>query len=632
MLAALRSKTRPRRTAAVVSVESALIARVREIERQLFDVEDRELKDRADDLRGELELTQGLSDEALTQAFGLIGLAARRTLGIGFYDVQFAAGLALVRGQVAELQTGEGKTFAAAFPAIILSFFGRGVHVATSNAYLAERDCELLKPLYEMLGATAGITLAQTPSDQKRAAYRCDITYGPGSDFGFDYLRDQVTLRHAPESKLGSDFLAILRGQSHATTPTLQRGLNAVVVDEIDNVLLDDACSPLLISNSSESPAPDAAAHEAARKLCDELISGQDFSIDRLTGGLRLTEAGLARLWENADALPLRVVVRPWQSYVEQALRAKHIFRRDVNYIVRDGKVVIVDESTGRIFEERSWRDGLHQAVEAREGLTINAEKESLASITQQRFYRSYESLCGMTGTATGSEVEFQQIYRLDVTRIPTHRPNRRGFLPPKYFATEDAKWHAIAHEIEHLQSHGQPVLIGSRSIVKSEYLADLLRSRGVEFQLLNGKQDADEASIISQAGRVGAVTIATNMAGRGTDIKPTEDALARGGLHVIVSEHHDAERIDRQLVGRAARQGDVGSAQYFVSADDDLLMRYGDWLRRVMQRAAPQTGHSELRDDFSSSVRKVQIEAERQRYLERRRLFQEDQKASRSA
>lgn len=632
MLAALRSTTRPRRAAAAVPVESAFIARVREIERQLFDVEDHELKDRADDLRGEFELTHCLSDDALTRALGLIGLAARRTLGISFYDVQFEAGLALVRGQVAEMQTGEGKTFAAAFPAMVLSLFGRGVHVATSNAYLAERDCKLLKPLYEILGATAGITLTSTPPDQKRAAYQCDITYGPGCDFGFDYLRDQVTLRHAPESRLGTDLLAILRGQSRATTPTLQRGLNAVVVDEIDHVLLDDACSPLLISNFSERPAPDAAAHEAAKRLCDELIHGQDFAVDRLTGGIRLTEAGLARIWENADALPLHIVSRPWQSYVEQALRAKHIFRRDVNYIVRDGKVVIVDESTGRVFEERSWRDGLHQAVEAREGLTINAEKESLATITRQRFYRRYETLCGMTGTATGAEDEFQQIYRLTVSRIPTHRPNRRVLLPPKYFATEDAKWHAIAHEIECRQSLGQPVLIGSRSIVKSEYLADLLKSRGVEFQLLNGKQDADEASIISEAGRVRAVTIATNMAGRGTDIKPTEDALSRGGLHVIVSEHHDSERIDRQLIGRAARQGDVGSAQYFVSADDDLFIRYGDWLRRVMQRAAPHTGRRELQDDFSSSVRKVQIEAERQKSLERRRLFQEDQQESRRA
>lgn len=626
MLTALRSRIRSRKPApTAVSVESALIARVREIERALLDVEDRELKDRVDDLRGEVELTQHLSDDIIARAFGLIGLAARRTLGIGFYDVQLQAGLALVRGQVAEMQTGEGKTFAAAFPAVVLSLFGRGVHVATSNAYLAERDCELLKPLYEMLGATAGITLTQTASEQKRAAYQCDITYGPGCDYGFDYLRDQVTLRQSPDSKLGEDFLAILRGQSRAVTPTLQRGLNAVVVDEIDNVLLDDACSPLLISNFSDKPAPDAAAHQAAKSLVDQLVAGQDFSHDRLTGAIRLTEVGLSRIWENADALPLRVVVRPWQSYVEQALRAKYIFRRDVNYIVREGKVVIVDESTGRIFEERSWRDGLHQAVEAREGLAINAEKDSLATVTRQRFYRNYETLCGMTGTATGSEDEFRQIYRLGVTQIPTHRPNRRSLLPPRYFVTAEAKWLAIAHEVERLHARGQPVLIGSRSIVKSEHLAELLKSRGIDMQLLNGKQDADEAEIISAAGRAGAVTIATNMAGRGTDIKPDDDALSRGGLHVIVTEHHDAQRIDRQLVGRAARQGDVGSAQYFVSADDDLLLRYGDWLRRVMQRAAPQTGSTDLREDFSTAVRTVQIEAERQRYLERRQLFLED-------
>lgn len=631
MLGVLTRSRRQRQAALAVQADGALVGQVRDIQRQLQNVSDRELKDRADDLRGEFELSQRCSNEALTQAFALIGCAAQRTLGISFYDVQFQAGLSLVRGQVAEMQTGEGKTFAAAFPAIVFSLFGRGVHVATSNAYLAQRDCDLLRPLFEMLGATAGITLTQTPPDQKRVAYHCDITYGPGCDFGFDYLRDQVTLRQAPQSRLGEDFLAILRGQEQRAATTLQRGLNAVIVDEIDNVLLDDACSPLLISQSSERPAPDAAAHEAARHLCDALVSGQDFTFDRLTGGIRLTEAGLARIWADAESLPLRVVVRPWQSYVEQALRAKHHFRRDVNYIVRDGKVVIVDESTGRIFEERSWRDGLHQAVEAREGLAINAEKESLATVTRQRFYRIYEKLCGMTGTAIGSEAEFQQIYRLDVTRIPTHRPNRRQLLPPKYFATADAKWMAIAHEVKRLHDRGQPVLIGTRSIVSSEHLADLLKSRGIDLQLLNGKQDADEASIISAAGRTGSVTIATNMAGRGTDIKPDADALRVGGLHVIVTEHHDAQRIDRQLVGRAARQGDVGSAQFFVSADDDLLVRYGDWLRRVMQRSAPQTGTGELSNDFSVAVRKVQIEAERQRSLERRQLFLEDQQRERS-
>ena len=607
-----------------VSIESALVAKARSVERELSHVSDYEISARTDDLRGEVELTQSLSDEVITTAFGLIGVAAHRTLGIRFYDVQLLAGLALVRGQVAEMQTGEGKTYAAALPAVVFSLLGRGVHIATSNAYLAERDCQLLKPLFEILGATAGITFTQTPPDQKQTAYHSDITYGPGCDFGFDYLRDQVTLRQAPESRLGDEFLSILRGQSRATTPTLQRGLNAAIIDEVDNVLLDDACSPLLISNFSDHPAPDAAAHAAAKQLVDELVVGQDFSHDRLTGAIRLTDTGLTRIWENADSLPLRVVVRPWQSYVEQALRAKYLFRRDVHYIVRDGKVIIVDESTGRIFEERSWRDGLHQAVEAREGLAINAEKQSLATVTRQRFYRTYDTLCGMTGTATGSEAEFQEIYRLGVTRVPTHRPNRRLHLPSRYFATAESKWQAIAHEVERLQARGQPVLIGTRSIVKSEYLADLLKSRGISFHLLNGKQDADEAEIISAAGRPGSVTIATNMAGRGTDIKPDEDALGRGGLHVIVSEHHDAARIDRQLIGRAARQGDIGSAQAFVSADDDLIVRYGDWLRRVMQRSAPQTS-TELNGDFSASVSKVQQEAERQRYLERRQLFLDD-------
>ena len=615
---------RHRRTAVAGESEAALIARIRRRQSLLADAKDAELKSRTNDLRESFQQPSRVGNDVLVDAFALIGEAALRTLGIQFYDVQFQSGLALVRGVVAQMQTGEGKTFAAAFPAVVCSLAGRGAHIATSNAYLAERDCQQMTPLYECLGLSAGLTLTQRSQAEKHAAYQCDITYGPGCDFGFDYLRDQVVLRQSPATRLGDDFLSLLRGQRRTNGSTLQRGLATAIVDEIDNVLIDDASSPLVISNFTDRPAPDADAHRAAKLLADQLINGPDFLCDTLTGSMRLTAAGQGRIWENADALPLKSVLRPWQAYVEQALRAKFFFRRDVNYIVREDKVVIVDESTGRIFEERSWRDGLHQAVEARESVKITAEKDSLAYITRQRFFRLYGHLCGMTGTATGSEFEFKQFFRLGVTPIPTHRPNCRDIRRPRYFLNGDAKWAAIVREIESLHAKGQPLLIGTRSIAKSELLADRLRARGIDFQLLNGKQDADEAVIISQAGQVGAVTIATNMAGRGTDIQPHPDALMRGGLHVIATEHHDSTRVDRQLIGRAARQGEVGSGQFFVSADDDLLVRYGDWLRRVMQRANSANG--EFNDDYSTPVNKVQLEAERLRFVERRQLFDADQ------
>lgn len=527
------------------------------------------------------------------------------------------------RESVAEMATGEGKTFAAAIPAFIHSLAGRGVHVNTSNEYLSERDSDQLRPLFEFLGTTCGHISSQQQPPEKTAAYRCDITYGAGSEFGFDYLRDQLTLRQRPETRLGEDFLGLLRGHDQFLQSTMQRELAVAIVDEIDNVLIDDAGSPLLLSGQPDGLATDSEAHLAALHLANDLLEGHDFHVDFSLGAITLTEAGKTRVWEATDSAPLKCLLRPWNIYVEQALRARMLFRRGVQYIVRDEEVVIVDQSTGRLFEDRTWRDGLHQAIEARENVPITGEKQGLVRITKQRFFRQYPILCGMTGTATGSEQEFSEFYRLGVSRIPLRKPGQRKMLPERVFSNAEAKWAAIARQVKQLHDTGQPVLAGTCSIAKSESLAERLDDLSVPYELLNGTQDADEAEIISRAGESGAVTISTNIAGRGTDIHLTPESIQRGGLCVLATEHHESSRIDRQLIGLGARQGEPGSAAFFVAADDDLLTRHGDWLSRTIEKSKANKG--EISVDMSASVRKVQRQAERTNFLQRRALFLDD-------
>lgn len=624
MLSVLRRKRSSAASLSRGQADAALIAKIHATWCVLRRLDDRELRGRAEQLRdGTLIRPDRFQDETIQTAFALTAESIRRSLSIEPFDVQFLSGLALVRGQVAEMQTGEGKTIAAAFPAFALSLAGRGVHVVTANAYLAGRDCEELRPVYERLGISCGLIDSEISPDDKTAAYRCDVTYGPGYEFGFDYLRDQIALRAAPESRPGEDFLRVLRGQPDPERNTIQRGLPFAVIDEVDNVLIDDASSPLLLSSPGGDTAEDAEVHLAARDLTSRLTADIDYRVVASTGHVRLTESGHPRIWDNEESLPLKKLIRPWHVYVEQALRAKTLFRRDVQYVVRDDKVCIVDESTGRIFDERVWRDGLHQAVEAREGVPITAEKQALATVTRQRFYRLYSGLSGMTGTATGSESEFESFYRLNVTPIPTRLPSRRKLLATRFFGSADAKWAAIAGDIQARHKNGQPVLVGTKSIAHSEQLAAKLEALGISFELLNGKQDEDEAEIVSRAGESGAVTIATNMAGRGTDISPDTKALQCGGLHVVAAEHHDSSRIDRQLVGRAARQGNPGSAQFFVSGDDELIVRHADWLRPQMRHSAGKGG--ELRLDLTRSIRKLQQQVERQSYLARRSLFHQD-------
>jgi len=560
--------------------------------------------------------------EILEGGMALIVEGVRRALGINLYPVQILAGIALTRGHVAEMATGEGKTLTAALPAVMHALKGRGVHVATSNHYLAERDWHELAPVYELLGLTSAFVSDESTLPEKRASYAADITYAAGHEFGFDYLRDQIALRGDDQQPLGASFRKSFLGYGQRPR-LLQRGLAFTVVDEIDNVMLDDAISPLLLSAPTEDVAPDSSVHAAASQFVRTLEVDQDFRIVHITGEIHLTSLGIERVHKKVDDIPIQQMRRPWLEYVCQALRAHHIMQRDVHYVISDeGDVRIVDESTGRIFEDRSWNNGLHQAVEAKEGMTITGEKKALARVTRQRFFRLYENKCGMTGTATGSEAEFRSIYNLDVVPIPLRCPSQRRMLPTRYFPNAESKWAAIAKDVEERQQNGQPVLIGTRSIHDSDCLSQLLHDRNIDHQVLNGRQDADEAEIIRHAGNSGTITIATNLAGRGTDIKPSQQALAKGGLHVIGAARHRSQRIDRQLIGRSARQGDPGSAQFFVSAEDELLIREAP---RLVQSIAARTRRSEVVGAFDKAIQRFQQGVERRSARQRQLMLQAD-------
>ncbi len=547
-----------------------------------------------------------LSD-LLAPTFALVCEAVRRTLAMNFYDVQLLAGRALAEGNIVEMQTGEGKTLVALLPAILHALAGRGVHIMTVNDYLARRDAEGLAPVYECLGLSVGLVGSNSSLAEKRLAYRCDVTYGPGYQFGFDYLQDQLLLGQPQRQSLGTRLGRSLLGvDDHAQL--LQRGLTCAIVDEADSVLLDEATTPLILAEpgTADSPAVVRQAWETAKLL----VAGTDFVLEPAGRQVWLTDRGVARASAGLPAAQRGELARPWNQYVIQALTARHCLSRDVQYVVRDGSVQLVDTCTGRILADRTWQEGLHQALEAKEGLSMSSPRRAIARISRQRLAGLYTHLCGMTGTAVGSQREFWHVYGLPVVTIPTHRTCRRITAATRFFASAAAKFDAAADSVQELRAAGRPVLVGVRTIADSELLADRLAFRSVPFQLLNGKQDADEAAIVGRAGQRGSITLATNMAGRGTDIRLGPGVAQQGGLHVISLEPHESPRVDRQLAGRAARQGDPGSSQMFVSAEDHLLTTHAPALaERIV--AAAQTA-SETARDFGRPIRKVQQRAER--------------------
>lgn len=601
-----------------------LIPHIRALAKTLEAATESQLIGEVGEVRRELARGHRSSEPHLLVAgLALACEALRRTKGIRLYDVQLIAAMAMSRRCIAQMQTGEGKTFVALTAAMHLAMAGRGVHVITPNTYLAERDEQLAASVVAPLGLSVALLPERVDAEKKTPAYDADITYGTGHEFGFDYLRDQLTLRQQAQERPGERLLRQLDPASSSQRLTMQRGLIYAVVDEADSVLIDDASSPLVLSFGSNDRAPDADAHLTAKALAEQLKLGDEFLIETSTGRIALTEAGVRRCYADDVAIPVLQLVRPWTEYVQQALRARYLFKRDVHYVVQNGEVRIVDETTGRIFEDRSWQDGLHQAIEASQDLKIVAEKYSVAQVTRQRFFRLYENLSGMTGTAVGCERELHDVYNLQVEEIPLRVPSQRIVYSTRFFSKAAAKNAAVIEAAMACRSQGRAVLIGTRSISDSEILARGLESHGVPFELLNGLQNADEAEIVSKAGQPGAITIATNLAGRGTDIALHEDVRQRGGLHVIVTECQTSGRMDRQLIGRCARQGDPGSAEIFVSAEDTLVSQYGPWLANALCREADQ--NAEVHADFTSQLNRIQAAAERQQYAARVNMLRRD-------
>ncbi|WP_417729879.1 preprotein translocase subunit SecA [Rosistilla oblonga] len=570
---------------------------------------------------------QPTASDAMIEAHGLMAEAVRRTTGKLFYDVQLQAGWILSSGSIAEMQTGEGKTLTTGLPVFWQALAGRGCHVSTVNEYLARRDFETLQPSFDLLGLTVGHIDSKMGVAEKQQAYRCDITYGPGYEFGFDFLRDQIALRSAPRRKLGMEYLAHLRGESvEQKNALIGRRLAFSVIDEADSVLIDEATTPLILSGQETSPRVGGSqieAYFAADRIAQQLQPGEDYRVAAVDRSIELTPTGWFRIHQHFAQSPQLRLARAWSCYVDNALRARQILCRDVDYVVRNGSVEIVDQNTGRIHPDRSWRNGLHQAVQVKERVAVVPEQQTQARITRQRFISQYDAICGLTGTAQAAADELKDFYRLSVVSIPTHRPSHRIGLPSRYFSNLRSKQASIVAEIRARHAHGAPMLVGTRTIAESRSISAALHSCGVPHRTLNGVQDESEAELIALAGQPGSVTIATNMAGRGTDIGLSDASRRRGGLHVIATEHHPCSRVDRQLIGRGARQGDPGSYQFFVSAEDELFDQTPQLAESIAARCegAPDAQH-----DFSSQITRLQNDLEHQAYQRRAQLNRADQ------
>jgi preprotein translocase subunit SecA len=554
--------------------------RILSLESTVKDLSQAHLRQRAEQLRAVFRRGRETAEQ-IDHAFALVREVARRELGLLAHREQVAAAVAMEQGTIVELATGEGKTLAATLPATLAGWRGRGCHVITVNDYLARRDAEWMSGIYRCCGLTVRhVDQEMTPPD-RRAAYEADITYCTNKEVAADYLRDRLVLgstRRLPAVLL--DKLTDPTGLAAADRLVL-RGLATAIIDEADSILVDEAVTPLIISGQGANREQVETFQQAAG-LAGQLSEGEHYRVDHRYREVTLTRAGRAALDEAAESLGgIWRGQRRRDELVIQALTAHHLYRRGEQYIVQDDKVVIVDEFTGRLMPDRTWRDGLHQAVEAKEQLDVNPPKDTLARVSFQRFFRLYAKLSGMTGTAWEARHELWQIYHRPVVRIPTHRPCIRRQHPDRVFTTAEAKWQALIEHVERVHRSSQPILIGTRSVAASEHLSRLLQERGLEHEVLNAVKHAEEAQIVAGAGQLGRITVATNMAGRGTDIKPGRGVIESGGLHVIATERHEAGRVDRQLFGRTGRQGDPGSAIAFVSLEDELVVRHGGWARR---------------------------------------------------
>jgi preprotein translocase subunit SecA len=585
-----------RRTGRHRRVSKALIAHVERHAAEFSDASDDQLRMHARALRAELR-AQGFVREPVARCFALVREAAQRVLGKRHYETQLTAGWWLLQGSLVEMATGEGKTFAATLPACTAALAGLPVHVITVNDYLAARDAEAMGPLYRFFGLRCSAIVHGMQRPERRAAYAGDITYASNKELAFDYLRDRSALGdRASLLHLAAESLRDGRARSDAT---VLRGLSFGIVDEADSVFIDEARTPLILS-ATAGGAAERGPCERALQIARSLEEGSDYLVDHVTRRVRVLDAGhdeLERLDDEGGDSPWHTPAERAEN-IERALSALHLYARDRQYVVVDGKVQIVDESTGRVMPDRAWERGLHQMIEAKEGVALTEQRETLARITYQRLFRRYLRLAGMSGTAMEVSAEIGRTYGLPVVRVPLHKPSRRVVAAPRCLRDASAKWRAVADAVERQAVHGKrPVLIGTRTVEASEAISSVLQARGIEHVVLNAKQDGDEAHIIAEAGRAGRVTVATNMAGRGTDIALGEGVAEHGGLHVILTEYHESRRIDRQLLGRCARQGDPGSCEVIVALDDELFRTHAPLLARWVGRRheAPAKGWTGL-------------------------------------
>ena len=601
---------------------SGVLAQINSLAAELEPLQSDELRRKSLSLR-----YRALSGEShldlLPQAFALMREAARRTLDMRHFDVQMIGGIAMCHGAISEMQTGEGKTLTATLPLYLAALEDKGAHLATANDYLAERDASIMRPAYELLGMTVGVVKAATARSQRQKAYRCDITYAASREFGFDFLRDRLLL--GTQGQTTRNLLGAMLGQRSAGSGTVpvQRDLHFVLVDEADSILIDEARTPLIVSTlpgNSEDAA--TALYRWAATVTEAFDETIDYEYDYKERSVTLRPPGRRKVRELKKPDELDVVAMfDIYEHVERAIKVNREFFLDRHYIVRDDEIVIVDENIGRLAEGRKWRDGIHQAIEAREGIMVSVKTGEAARVTVQDFYLRYDRLCGMTGTAATSRRELKRIYQAPVYVIPTNRPPLRECWTDRVFGTSGEKWQAIVSEVAEQHARRRPILIGTRSIENSELLSGMLSEAGIKHNVLNARRHAEEAKIVAGAGELGKVTVATNMAGRGTDIKLGAGVHELGGLHVICTELHESARIDRQLIGRCARQGDPGSFRQFMSLDDDII-RSGLGPRAAARYQRIGTASPGSCDNFSGALRAAQTKVDGQHYRQRRLLL----------
>ncbi|EAR60222.1 preprotein translocase subunit SecA [Neptuniibacter caesariensis] len=575
------------------------------------------------ELRSEL-FKQGITNRLLVRSFALVREVAGRTLGMKHFDSQLLGGLAMFHGNIAEMHTGEGKTLTATLSAATAAFAGVPVHVVTVNDYLTARDAEEMAPVYERLGLSVGVIVHGLSPQERREIYAKDVVYCTNKELVFDYLKDSIVL----EDKQHKLHLHAerLKGNQQILEGLMLRGLHFAIVDEADSVLLDEARTPLIISGPEIEQEEQREVYQQAMDIAQELEAETHYLVNQRERRIEYTEDGEARVLQLTDGLgPFWVGRVRCLELVFQALTALHLFIRDKHYLIKDDKVMIVDEHTGRVMEDRTWERGLHQLIEIKERCELSNPRETLARISFQNFFRFYHHLGGMTGTAKEVMPELWQVYGLPVVNIPTNKPSRRKKLGVSISPTEHEKWQKVAEGVRHLHSQGRPVLVGTHSVAASEHLSERLLKLGIEHQLLNAKQDQSEADIVARAGEPGCVTIATNMAGRGTDIKLSVDVEASGGLHVILTELHEASRIDRQLEGRCARQGDQGSFEVILSLEDTILSEaFSDLLKRFFAWPVPSALRTRL---LSILMRRAQKQLEADHARMRAELLKQDER-----